>query len=1324
MLKNKKLLIIIAVCLVACIGVALGLFAILGGTDTPGKQTGGETTTYTIEVKSATGIQIKDVSLFIYEDSTLAELVSVITTDETGVASFTDVARDTYVAVIEKVPTGYEAEPYYPITGERTEIVLSIGQMSEADIETLTYKLGDAMMDFSVTGPDGTVYTLSGLFEGKKAVVLNFFYNECQPCLMEFPYLQEAYEEYKDVISVLAMNPVNTDDAAIAALQKKLGITFPMVRCGAEWESIMQLTAYPTTVIIDRYGNIGMIHKGSVPDAKTFKDAFAHFTQDEYEQKPIEKIEDLKVEEPEGTQENPTEVGGQNTFEVTVEPGQVVYHDLYKVFKMYLQIRSENAYVIYNGQTYYPKNGVVGLLVSAPDTFTPATIGIGNSGTETETFKVSLSALKGSHDNPYSLTLGEVDVSVAAGNEQGVYYTYTATEDGTLTLQCLSATSGIKYSYYLYNLSSSVMNTLEADGVADGSGNVSVSIKAKKGQTVQVCVSTLPDGNNSYPAGNFKFKVSFTPGVIQDQVVEQKTDYTVTVLDDQNQPIPNVSVVIDVSGTETGFTTDKNGVAYIKLAPGSYSGSLYVPDGYTTDVTTFTLTEAAPNVSMTINKIRQADYTVKVVGPTGDPVANVFVRIGENTWQRTDANGTMTMNLDVGAYGVTIMVPAGYSGETTYAFAAGATELTITLGYPLGSEQNPDTAQSYPFNTGSLAAQQEYFCWISAVEGMVGISIQDADAYIRIEETTYGADVNGAVNVTFEPGTAFPVLVAIGNSGTASESYAVQALYPVGSEKNPEKLTTLGDLEEKALEAGNADGYYYAYTATQAGTFCVQVTQSPSVPYEIALAAGNQTALLSQSDTENQVAIALASGETVLIRLYALADAVTGEYPAMAVKLRTAFDETEVEPGPGEPTDPSDPSEPTEPVPDPDEEVLYTVTVTDIFGAVQPDVGVIFMQEGTPVGMVNTDANGVAQQLLFAGDYTVELFFTGEDFYYDKSAAALTANNRELTIELAAHLDESKYESLYILNANPAYCLYVGGTHVQIGSGKPNFSAEYENNCFFVFTPETDGTYQITSNTPGVELSFWGGSTSFINKQYSSADEGRNNAITESIFGTSVGNTTYIIGVKVDGSITDVVLNVARIGDPAFNVANEPWTQWESGLTHTDGWMNEVGMTAVTGNGEVLYYTLNSPVTYLDITAANGTYNLYYDAANGYYRLYQGGPVVLVDLNATGRFVSLYERINGNGQYGGSAVNRYFFDNTGAFVKKEDYTEYLSQCFDCVALNSNSESGYHPLTKDLMYALQNGFVNWWDASSDEYLEGFATANQQYAWMFACCYVSN
>ena len=1070
----------------------------------------GAATTYTVAVCTAGGMGLEGVTVYIYEDNTLQELVAVEKTDAEGKISFTDTARDTYVAVLKDIPTGYAAEEFYALTGETTQIVLSAGQMDDADTQELTYKLGDAMMNFTVTAPGGTEYTFNGLFEGKKAVVLNFFYNGCKPCVAEFPHLQAAYEQYSDDIAVLAMNPVDTDPAAVAALQKELGVTFPMVACDPQWVQIMQLTEYPTTVIVDRFGNICLIHKGSVPDTKTFTDAFAYFTADDYQQKLIEVIGDLKVEEEEGTKENPTEVGGVSSFEVTVKPGQVVYSDIFKVTKMYLRIKSENAYVIYQEKTYYPEDGVVSVLISVPDTFTPTTVGIGNSGSKTESFKASIVAPTGTFNNPIKLKLGDFTAKVAAGNEQGVYYTYKAPEDGTLTLKCVSAPKSIKYGYFLFNTVTSAMRNLESDGQTDADGTVSVSVQAKKGQKIQVCISTLPDDKGGYPGATFKFNAAFTAGQIAQQEQVKMTDYTVTLVDDANRPMTNVSVLVKVDGVDTPFTTDAQGVARISLPTGTYEGSFYVPDGYTAEKTTFTLTEAAPDVKLTVAAIQKADYTVTVNDEAGAPLANVFVRIGDGQWQSTDAQGKLTRNLEVGSYSVTLMLPEGYTGQTAYTFPEKATELTVTL----------------------------------------------------------------------------------------------TALRP----------------------------------------------EEPEEPGE----------------------------------------------PA----------------DPEEPTDPSEPAEPEEPT-----VYTYTVTVTDAFGAGMQNIGVMFLQDGTPVKMAATDASGtVSMQTEYSGSTFVELVFADTQYYYDKAAAVLSPTNCQLEVKLYGDLDESDFQEIYILNGNPAYALHEGGTHVSLGIGRPNFSAEYENNCFFVFTPETAGTYQITA-APSVELSYWS-TTSFINRLYGSNDEGCNGAITESISGTSVGNVTYVIGVKADTAVTETVLTVARIGDPEFSISDQPWSQWQTGISHTDAWKKELGV-AVKADGSGYTYGFKS-VSYFDIAAASGTHSLYYDEANGYYRLSKDGPVVLVDLGAKDRFISLFERVNGKDSYGGSAVTRYFFDETGAFVRKENYTEYLDGCFTEMLMTKENPTGYYPLTKDMMYVLQNGFADWWNPDSPNYLASFAGANKEYAWMFPCC----
>lgn len=848
---------------------------------------GSETMTYTVQVKNQGGLFLGNVGVYIYEDNTLQELVWFAKTDDNGKMTFTDTASDSYVAVLQDVPTGYAVEEMYPITGELTEIILSAAQMSEED--TVTYKLGDMMMDFTVEDAEGDTYTLSKLLEQKKAVVLNFWYTTCGPCKAEFPYLQEAYDKYSDDIAVLAMNPVDTDEAAIAAFQKQMGLTFPMMTCDAAWAEMMQLTAYPTTVVIDRYGNIMLIHKGSIDNAKTFADVFAYFAAEDYKQKIIQDINELVTEEEEGTKENPVEIGGVMNFEVTVKPGEVVYTDLYKVTNMYLQIQSKYAYVTYNNKTYNPENGVVGLVVNAPDTYTPAKIGIGNSGNETLTFKAYLSILKGTINNPHAVSLGEFTANVSAGNEQGVYYAYTATEDGVLTVQCLEVTAGVQYGYTLYNLNSYAQRTLEADGGTDANGIPTLSIQARKGQTVQLIVSTLPDENNSYPAASFKLLASFAAGEIKEEEKVETIPYTVTVKDAQGNPVPNVSITLRSEDQDASASTGADGVATIQLVAGTYAGTFVVPEGYDpvqSNAFELTAEKTAYEIVLTKTVIVMHDYTVKAVDEQGKAVAGVKIKIGD-TIVTTDENGCAVFSMEEGSYTASIQeLPEAYTAAAeSYAFLEGKTQLQITLAVKPGTARNPYQVMEYPYDTAGIAAGKEQYYTLSNAGGMV-LNINNAAVYVVYNGTKYEPVENKLTLALAD--TQEPVSIIIGNSSEETKRFTLRLTYPLGAKENPQALE-LGE-NTVSLPAGNTKGYYYTWTAEQDGTVHFAVTDiTEGAAADIILTVGETTVKLSDIPDASEVSVWVDGGDVVTAQVITLEDAQTGEVPAAQIKVSSTF---------------------------------------------------------------------------------------------------------------------------------------------------------------------------------------------------------------------------------------------------------------------------------------------------------------------------------------------------------------------------------------------------------------------------------------------------
>lgn len=276
------------------ISVVVSLLGFVLITGCSGDSANAEKSTYTIKVTSEGGMPLSEVSIRVYKDTTQEQLIWAAETDDKGGISFEAEKSESYVAVLEDVPAGYQVKDSYQIKTTDVNIQLDINLLDANDLQDITYKLGDVYHDFTVTSVDGTEYKLSELLEKKKAVILNFWYLNCGPCKMEFPYLQEAYEEYKEVIEVIAINPYDGTNDSIVAFANERGLSFPMVKGESEWQSCMNLTSYPTTVVIDQYGTIAMIHKGSITNKEEFTKIFEYFTSDDYTQTTIRNLDDIE----------------------------------------------------------------------------------------------------------------------------------------------------------------------------------------------------------------------------------------------------------------------------------------------------------------------------------------------------------------------------------------------------------------------------------------------------------------------------------------------------------------------------------------------------------------------------------------------------------------------------------------------------------------------------------------------------------------------------------------------------------------------------------------------------------------------------------------------------------------------------------------------------------------------------------------------------------------------------------------------------------------------------------------------------------------------
>jgi len=117
--------------------------------------------------------------------------------------------------------------------------------------------------DFTVPTADGGSVKLSD-FQGK-VVVLNFWATWCSPCREEMPALERLYRKYRARgLVVLAVSMDSEGAAVVAPFVKEHGLTFPigLDRKGAV-AGLYGIRALPSTMIIDRKGNLSLIALGS-----------------------------------------------------------------------------------------------------------------------------------------------------------------------------------------------------------------------------------------------------------------------------------------------------------------------------------------------------------------------------------------------------------------------------------------------------------------------------------------------------------------------------------------------------------------------------------------------------------------------------------------------------------------------------------------------------------------------------------------------------------------------------------------------------------------------------------------------------------------------------------------------------------------------------------------------------------------------------------------------------------------------------------------------------------------------------------------------------
>jgi len=114
---------------------------------------------------------------------------------------------------------------------------------------------------FQLTSMAGKPISLDQL-KGQ-VVMINFWASWCGPCREEMPVLEKLYAKYKPMgFTMIGVN-VEPDSKLAAEWLKATPVTFPILfDTKSEVSKLYQVSSMPSTVIVDRKGNLRWMHRG------------------------------------------------------------------------------------------------------------------------------------------------------------------------------------------------------------------------------------------------------------------------------------------------------------------------------------------------------------------------------------------------------------------------------------------------------------------------------------------------------------------------------------------------------------------------------------------------------------------------------------------------------------------------------------------------------------------------------------------------------------------------------------------------------------------------------------------------------------------------------------------------------------------------------------------------------------------------------------------------------------------------------------------------------------------------------------------------------
>ncbi|HEY1725847.1 MAG TPA: TlpA disulfide reductase family protein [Steroidobacteraceae bacterium] len=142
--------------------------------------------------------------------------------------------------------------------------LLALTAASAAALPAAGIATGTPAAAFALPAAAGDTISLADL-KGQ-VVLINFWASWCGPCRQEMPILDQLYKKYKTAgFTLLGVN-VEPKSADALSFLKATPVSFPILfDTQSKVSTLYEVTGMPSTVIIDRRGNVRYIHHGYKP---------------------------------------------------------------------------------------------------------------------------------------------------------------------------------------------------------------------------------------------------------------------------------------------------------------------------------------------------------------------------------------------------------------------------------------------------------------------------------------------------------------------------------------------------------------------------------------------------------------------------------------------------------------------------------------------------------------------------------------------------------------------------------------------------------------------------------------------------------------------------------------------------------------------------------------------------------------------------------------------------------------------------------------------------------------------------------------------------